>query len=143
MSYFSSSNARFTRGRILASAAVLALVASGAMGEMAWSQSSADHAPASVSLSESQAQSAPSMPSFAPLIARVKPAVVAVQVKIANVSADTNDLRGRMDKLPPEIQQFFKRFGEPNGALSPRSIDADDRSGLRLLHLGRRLYRDE
>jgi serine protease Do len=112
MSYFSSSNARFTRSRVLASAAVLALVASGA-GEMAWSQSSPDHAPAAVSVSDSQTQS---MPSFAPLIARVKPAVVSVQVKIANVSADTNDLSGQMGNLPPEIQQFFKRFGESNGA---------------------------
>jgi serine protease Do len=103
----------FTRGRILTSAAVLALVTSGAMGEMAWSQSTPDHVPPAVSVSDSQAQS---MPSFAPLIARVKPAVVSVQVKIANVSIDMNDLSGQMGNLPPEIQQFMKRFGEPNGA---------------------------
>ena len=57
------------------------------------------------------------MPSFASLIARVKPAVVSVQVKIANVAADADDLSGQMDNLPPEIQQFMKRFGGQGGAL--------------------------
>ena len=60
------------------------------------------------------------MPSFAPLIERVKPAVVSVRVKIANAAADMNDLSGQMGNLPPEIQQFLKRFGDQNGAL-PRT----------------------
>ncbi len=68
MSYFSWRNARFTRGPILASVAVLALMASGAMGEMAWSESAPLHTAAAAAISGSQAQS---MPSFASLIARV------------------------------------------------------------------------
>jgi serine protease Do len=113
MSYFSSRNVRFTRGRILASAAVLALVASGAMGEMAVSETAPIHAAAAPAISDSQVQS---IPSFASLIARVKPAVVSVQVKIANAAADANGLSGQMGNLPPEIQQFLKPFGEQGGA---------------------------
>ncbi len=111
MSHFSFANARFTRGRILASAAVLALAASGAMGEMAWSESTPVHAAAAGS-SDSLAQP---MPSFAPLIERVKPAVVSIKVKILNAAADGNNLSGQMGSLPPEIQQFLKRFGGQNG----------------------------
>ena len=112
MSYFSSNDARFSRGKILASAAVLALVASGATAEMAWSQSTPSHATAAAT-SNSPAQS---MPSFAPLIERVKPAVVSIKVKISNASAGANDMSGQMGNLPPEIQQFLKRFGGQNGA---------------------------
>ena len=50
-------------------------------------------------------------PSFATLIERVKPAVVSVKVKIANASSEDNGVQ--MDNLPPEIQQFLKRFGGP------------------------------
>lgn len=91
MSYFSSRNARFTRGPILASVAVLALIASGATGEMAWSESAPLHAAAAAAISDSQAQS---VPSFASLIARVKPAVVSVQVEIANAATDMSDPSG-------------------------------------------------
>ncbi len=113
MSYFSPNNARFSRGRILASAAVLALVASGAMGEMAWSESPPVHAAAPAApISDSQGQW---MPSFAPLIARVKPAVVSIKVKIVNAAAGENDLPGQMEGLPPEIQRFFREFGGRSG----------------------------
>ena len=56
------------------------------------------------------------MPSFAPLIARVKPAVVSIKVKIVNAAAGENDLQGQMEGLPPEIQKFFRRFGGQGGA---------------------------
>ena len=52
-------------------------------------------------------------PSFATLIERVKPAVVSVKVKIANASSEDNGVQ--MDNLPPEIQQFLKRFGGAGG----------------------------
>jgi serine protease Do len=117
MSYFSSDNARFSRARIFASAAVLALVASGAMSEIAWSESTPIRAGPAAAITDSQAQS---MPSFAPLIERVRPAVVSVRIKIANIAAEMNDLSGQTGNLPPEIQQFLKRFGDQNGAL-PRA----------------------
>ena len=56
------------------------------------------------------------MPSFATVVDRVKPAVVSVKVNIENAAAHSDDLSGQMDNLPPEIQQFFKRFGGQGGA---------------------------
>src|SRR5206468_9388462 len=43
----------------------------------------------------------------------VKPAVVSVKVNIEDASAqsDENDGEQGLDQLPPEMQQFFKRFG--------------------------------
>ena len=111
LSHFSFNPNRFGRGRILASVAALALVASGALGEMALTGTMPAHA-AAVATSDLQTQSAPS---FATLIARVKPAVVSVKVEINRV-ADDNDLSGQMDNLPPQIQQFFKQFGDQSGA---------------------------
>ena len=78
LSHFSFNPNQFGRGRILASVAALALVASGALGEMALTGTMPAHA-AAVATSDLQTQSAPS---FATLIARVKPAVVSVKVEI-------------------------------------------------------------
>jgi serine protease Do len=50
------------------------------------------------------------------VVERVKPAVVAVKVNIEDAAASSDDLSGQMDNLPPEVQQFFKRFGGTNGA---------------------------
>ena len=115
------------RNRILASVAVLALATAGAAGEAALS---APHATltADVSMPATQGQTAPSfLPSFAPLIARVKPAVVSVKVKIAH----QDDSTSQFDNLPPEIQKFFKQFGEPNGApKNPNSIILAEGSGF-------------
>ncbi len=113
MSRFSMNNVRFNRSRMFASAAVVALVASGAFGEMVMSASTPAHAGAVVT-SDLPTQS---MPSFASVVDRVKPAVVSVKVKIENASVGANDISGQMDNLPPQIQQFFKRFGDQNGAL--------------------------
>ncbi|HEX9169660.1 MAG TPA: Do family serine endopeptidase [Roseiarcus sp.] len=93
------------RRTVLATVAVAALVAAGAFAEGALTTSHPAHA-APVVTSDLNAQGAPS---FATLIERVKPAVVSVKVKIANASAEDN--RVQMDNLPPEIQQFLKRFG--------------------------------
>ena len=49
--------------------------------------------------------------SFAPLIERVKPAVVSIKVMIPNVNNDGEDLSGQFGNLPPDIQRFFKQFG--------------------------------
>ena len=113
MSRFSMNNVRFNRSRMFASAAVVALVASGAFGEIFMSASTPAHAGAVVT-SDLPTQS---MPSFASVVDRVKPAVVSVKVKIENASVGANDMSGQMDNLPPRIQQFFKRFGDQNGAL--------------------------
>jgi serine protease Do len=106
---------RLYRNRILASAAAVALVASGAIGGAVMSYSGPASA-AAVMTSDLQTQS---MPSFATVVERVKPAVVSVKVKIENAAARSEDLSSQMDNLPPQIQQFFKRFGDQNGGAIP------------------------
>ena len=108
MSYPTFANPR-ARRTILASVAVAALAAGGAFAEGALTSSHSAHA-AAVMTSDLNAQGTPS---FATLIARVKPAVVSVRVKIANASSEDNGVQ--MDNLPPEIQQFLKRFGGAGG----------------------------
>ena len=115
MSHLHSVEPSRLRNRILASAAVLSLVAAGAVGEGALTAPHPARA-AAVVTSDLQGQS---MPSFAPLIARVKPAVVSVKVRIVHQSDRSgrqSDWTGRLDNLPPEIQRFFRQFGEQNGA---------------------------
>jgi serine protease Do len=114
MSYptFASPRARRT---ILASVAVAALAAAGAFADVTLTTSHPAHA-AAVVTSDLNAQDAPS---FANLIARVKPAVVSVKVKIANAASEGEGVSGQMDNLPPEIQQFLKRFG--NGGVMPQN----------------------
>ena len=111
-SRFANSPARKT---ILASVAVAALAAAGAFADGALTASHPAHA-ANVTATAADTQSATQgVPSFANLIARVKPAVVSVKVKIANATSTGEDLSGQMDNLPPEIQQFLKRFGGMGG----------------------------
>ena len=50
-------------------------------------------------------------PSFADVVARVKPAVVSVKVNVEDASASSNDDGDETDQIPPEMRQFFKRFG--------------------------------
>ena len=91
------------RSRLLASAAALSLVAAGAIGEGALTTS---HPAAAAQIQTNDLQTS-GLPSFASLIARVKPAVVSVKVKIVrDASADS--------KLPPQIRQFFHDFGAPD-----------------------------
>ena len=107
MSILNSNNPILGRGRMLASAAVVAIIASGAIGGSMLSGSSSALAGA-VNTADLQTSA---MPSFATVVDRVKPAVVAVKVNIEDAAATSDDLSGQMDNLPPEVQQFFKRFG--------------------------------
>ena len=118
MFYPRFANSRLHRQTILASAAVASLAVAGAFGEGVLTSSHAAHA-AAVTTADLQGQP---MPSFASLIDRVKPAVVSVKVKIANDGAASGS-SVQMDNLPPEIQQFLKRFGAPNGTTqNPQSV---------------------
>ena len=111
------------RNRILASAAIVALVAAGAIGEGALTATHTAQA-AAVLTSDLQNQS---IPSFAPLIEHVKPAVVSVQGKFAQQNASNE----QFSNLPPEIQRFFKQFGEQNGApANPQSVMVGGGSGF-------------
>ena len=97
-----------TRRPLFASAAALALVASGvfafSMEPSATAQAGAIEAPASATTSA---------PSFADVVSHVKPAVVSVKVNITEASADVDD-NGGTDQIPPEMRRFFQQFGGGN-----------------------------
>jgi len=125
MFYPRFANSRLHRQTILASVAVASLFVAGAFGEGALTSHVA-HA-AAVTTVDLQGQP---MPSFAPLIDRVKAAVVSVKVKIVSDGAASGSSI-QMDNLPPEIQQFLKRFGVPNGATqNPQSVVMGEGSGF-------------
>jgi serine protease Do len=115
MSFFNLNDRSHRRHRMLASAAVVALVASGAIGGMVMS-ASAPASAAAVVTSDLQSQS---LPSFATVVERVKPAVVSVKVDIVNAAASGEDLSGQMDNLPPQIQNgMAPRQTEPQRAVA-------------------------
>ncbi|MBY0611540.1 MAG: Do family serine endopeptidase [Beijerinckiaceae bacterium] len=94
------------RSRLLASAAVAAVLSVGAIGGTIYSAEAA-----AVATGDLPQQS---LPSFAPIVERVRSAVVAVKVDIEDV-ADAGEMQQQMQNLPPEIQQFLHRFGSQNG----------------------------
>src|SRR5579872_3059470 len=107
MSFSGLATPRGRRNTILASVAVAALGAAGALGGGAFTATHPAHAAA-----VSTAGLPQNAPSFAPLIDRVKAAVVSVKVKIP-AEGEAESLSSQMDNLPPEIQKFFKQFGGP------------------------------
>jgi serine protease Do len=106
MSFSGLATPRGRRNTILASVAVVALGVAGALGGGAFTPTHPAYA-AAVSTSGLPQQS---VPSFAPLIDRVKAAVVSVKVKIP-ADSEAESLSSQMDNLPPEIRKFFKEFG--------------------------------
>src|SRR5271166_99856 len=103
MSFASFTNPRARRRAILASAAVAALSAAGAL-------TGADVArAAAISTADLQG---PSLPSLSPLVDRLKSAVVSIKLNTSNDGSKSEQSEG----LPSEFQRFVKRFGEQNGA---------------------------
>ncbi|GJE55735.1 MULTISPECIES: Do family serine endopeptidase [Methylobacterium] len=106
------------RRRALASVAAAALVAGGAAGI-------GSIAPTTQALAQALPKTpieAPEHPpgSFAGIVNKVKPAVVAVKVKLNDDATDDDDDgpgRPNMQQVPPQLREFFKRFGQggPNG----------------------------
>ena len=95
----------------LASAAALAL---GATGVLALDLHSG--APVHAGAIEAPAGAASGAPSFADIVDHVKPAVVSVKVAVEDAAATAEDGDGEgdgdgLEGVPPEMQQFFKRFG--------------------------------
>ena len=94
---------------------------------------------------------------FADLVAKVKPAVISVRVKIpasAEPAMMQQQERRRPDASPSmpgsPMEKFFQQFGEqfgqqwPQGRAAAAARPSDHhRRRLRLLHLGRRLCRDQ
>jgi serine protease Do len=114
---------------LLASAAGLgvALVVTGAGGYLpggpgAWSASA--HA--------SNTEAYPHPASFADLVAKVRPAVISVRVKIEESSNDTSDDNGVIPFAPGSpMEKFFQQFGSPpNGMLERHEIITGEGSGF-------------
>jgi serine protease Do len=115
MSFSRLASPRGRRNTILASVAVAALGVAGALGEGAFTTTHPAYAAA-----VSTADLPQNTPSFAPLIERVKAAVVSVKVKMVADDGGAESLSGQMDNLPPQIQKFFRQFGGlPNGGGMP------------------------
>src|SRR5690242_1431265 len=106
MSFSGLATPQGRRNTILATVAVAALGVGGALGGGAITRTHPAYA-----APVSTAGLPQNAPSFAPLIDRVKPAVVSVKVKMAADDGAPESLSGQMDNLPPEIQKFFKQFG--------------------------------
>jgi serine protease Do len=98
-----------SRRPVLASAAALAIAASGVFALTVWAE-----LPARAGAIEAPASSEMAAPSFADVVSRVKPAVVSVKVNVEDASAAANeeeeDGQG-LEQLPPGMQHFFNHFG--------------------------------
>ncbi|MFF8800008.1 MULTISPECIES: Do family serine endopeptidase [unclassified Methylobacterium] len=111
------------RRRAIASVAAAALVAGGAAGFGL-----------SESVTPAYAQALPKTPieapehppgSFASVVDKVKPGVVAVKVKLDDSAGDDDDDSPggpNMQQVPPQLREFFKRFGQggPGGRGMPQ-----------------------
>ncbi|MEP7031345.1 MAG: Do family serine endopeptidase [Pseudolabrys sp.] len=62
-----------------------------------------------------QAHKLPAPIGFADIVAKVKPAVMAVRVKVDGGSQTTGMASGDLENIPPGLREFFRRFGMPNG----------------------------
>ncbi|MCJ2032831.1 Do family serine endopeptidase [Methylobacterium sp. J-068] len=100
------------RRNALASVAVAALVATGATGIGLTQPATPAYAQ---SLSKNPIETPDHPPgSFASVVDKVKPGVVAVKVKLDD-SADSDDEDGPgqgQQQVPPQLREFFKRFGQ-------------------------------
>jgi serine protease Do len=62
-----------------------------------------------------QAHKLPAPVGFADIVAKVKPAVMSVRVKVDGGSQTTGMGGGDLENIPPGLREFFRRFGMPNG----------------------------
>ncbi len=103
------------RRRAFASVAAAALVAGGAAG-FGLTESAM---PAYAQALPKTPIEAPEHPpgSFANVVDKVKPGVVAVKVKLDSALDDDDDgpANPNMQQVPPQLREFFKRFGQGNG----------------------------
>jgi len=67
-----------------------------------------------------QAHRLPAPIGFADIVAKVKPAVISVRVKVDGGSATTGT--GDMENLPPGLREFFRRFGMPDMQNGPQRM---------------------
>ena len=115
------------RRRALASVAAAALVAGGAAGFGLTEPATPAYAQALPQTPITAPQHPPG--SFADVVDKVKPGVVAVKVKLDADAGDDDDDgpgRGNLQQVPPQLREFFKRFGQngPQGRGTPQQRGA-------------------
>lgn len=66
-----------------------------------------------------QARKVPAPTGFADIVEKVKPAVISVRVKMDGGSQTTGRGGPDMENVPPGLQEFFRRFGMPDGQNGP------------------------
>ncbi|TDR94793.1 Do family serine endopeptidase [Enterovirga rhinocerotis] len=109
MSSTGQSGSSSLRRKALASAAAVAIVASGAVGAAVLEGHPA-FAQAPITVSPQSQSQAPA--SFADVVDAVKPAVVSVKVMIETAS-DEGGMGSRMERLPPQLRELFgDRFSD-------------------------------
>src|SRR5476651_242328 len=59
---------------------------------------------------------------FADIVEKVKPAVISVRVKLDGGSQTTGLSGENMENVPPGLQEFFRRFGMPDGQNGPQGM---------------------
>jgi serine protease Do len=116
LSIFNPNHPIAIRARMLASSAVVAIVASGAAGGAMMSAAT----PAFAAAVDTSSLQPSGLPSFAAVVERVKPAVVSVKVNIEEAAAQTDEHAERMGDGSPDVQQFFNRHGETDGGAPDR-----------------------
>src|SRR5215203_7178783 len=108
------------RSRGLASVAAVAIVASGAVGAALYEGQPAVAQAAKAPI----AVNAQAPATFADVVDQVKPAVVSVRVKVENAMSDGDGLPSQLENVPPQLREFFRRFGENgmpgDGGRNPR-----------------------
>jgi serine protease Do len=66
---------------------------------------------------------------FADIVEKVKPAVISVRVKIDGGSQTAGMGGENMENVPPGLQEFFRRFGMPNGQNGQEGLTPRGRGG--------------
>ena len=116
-------------GRALASVGLAALIASGAVGTTFLESSLPARAQALPQNPAALQNAGPG--SFAPVVDRVKPAVVAVKVRMDG-SGEDGDGQPSAQNLPPQLREFFRRFGEGQATPQRRSEGGGQGGGMAL-----------
>ncbi len=113
------------RRRALASVAAAALVAGGAAGFGLTPPATPAYAQALPQTPIAAPQHPPG--SFADVVDKVKPGVVAVKVKLNADASDDDDEtpgNGNLQQVPPQLREFFKRFGQGGPQAATRRSSA-------------------
>jgi serine protease Do len=69
-----------------------------------------------------QAHTLPAPVGFADIVAKVKPAVISVRVKVDGGSQTDGLGRQSLDDIPPGLREFFRRFGMPDVPNGPHGM---------------------